>query len=32
MYLTPLEEKILNGERGATYRKAIEILVALGDI
>lgn len=32
MYLTPLEEKILNGERGATCQKAIEILVALGDI
>ncbi len=32
MYLTPLEEKIFNGERGATYQKAIEILVALGDI
>ncbi|GFO96114.1 aconitase subunit 1 [groundwater metagenome] len=32
MYLTPLEEKIFNGERGPTYQKAIEILVALGDI
>jgi predicted aconitase len=32
MYLTPVEEKIFNGERGATYQKAIEILVALGDI
>ncbi|TRZ87978.1 MAG: DUF521 domain-containing protein [Methanosarcinales archaeon] len=32
MYLTPEEEKIFNGERGATYQKAIEILVALGDI
>jgi predicted aconitase len=32
MYLTPLEEKIFNGERGATYQKAIEILIALGDI
>jgi predicted aconitase len=32
MYLTPLEEKIFNGERGATYQKAIEILVALGEI
>ncbi|MDO8727257.1 MAG: aconitase X catalytic domain-containing protein [Candidatus Methanoperedens sp.] len=32
MYLTHEEEKILNGERGATYQKAIEILVALGDI
>lgn len=32
MYLTPEEEKTLNGEYGATYQKAIEILVALGDI
>ncbi len=32
MYLTPEEEKIFNGERGATYQKAIEILIALGDI
>ncbi|MDL5501946.1 MAG: aconitase X, partial [Candidatus Methanoperedens sp.] len=32
MYLTPEEEKIFNGERGPTYQKAIEILVALGDI
>ncbi len=32
MYLTPLEEKIFNGERGPTYQKAIEILAALGDI
>ncbi len=32
MYLTPLEEKLFNGERGATYQKAIEILTALGDI
>jgi hypothetical protein len=32
MYLTPEEEKILNGERGATYQKAMEILAALGDI
>ncbi|KCZ71991.1 Protein of unknown function (DUF521) [Candidatus Methanoperedens nitroreducens] len=32
MYLTPDEEKLLNGERGPTYQKAIEILVALGDI
>lgn len=32
MYLSPEEEKIFNGERGATYQKAIEILVALGDI
>ena len=32
MYLTPEEENIFNGERGATYQKAIEILIALGDI
>jgi len=32
MYLTPDEEKLINGERGATYQKAIEILAALGDI
>jgi len=32
MYLTPEEEKIFNGERGATYQKAIRILAALGDI
>lgn len=32
MYLTPDEEKILNGESGPTCQKAIEILVALGDI
>jgi len=32
MNLTLEEEKILNGERGPTYQKAIEILVALGDI
>jgi len=32
MYLTSLEEKILEGEYGATYQKAMEILVALGDI
>ncbi len=32
MYLTPDEEKLFNGERGATYQKAIEILAALGDI
>ncbi len=32
MYLTPEEEKILNGEHGATYQKAMEILAALGDI
>jgi len=32
MYLTPVEEKIFNGESGPTYQKAIEILTALGDI
>src|SRR3990170_634437 len=32
MYLTPEEEKLFNGESGPTYRKAIEILTALGDI
>ncbi|MCX9012189.1 MAG: aconitase X catalytic domain-containing protein [Candidatus Methanoperedens sp.] len=32
MYLTPEEEKLINGERGATYQKAMEILAALGDI
>jgi len=32
MYLTPEEEKLFNGERGATYQKAMEILAALGDI
>lgn len=32
MYLTQEEEKMLNGENGATLQKAIEILVALGDI
>ncbi len=32
MYLTPEEEKLFNGEGGATCQKAIEILVALGDI
>ncbi|MCX9014135.1 MAG: aconitase X catalytic domain-containing protein [Candidatus Methanoperedens sp.] len=32
MYLTPEEEKIINGGRGATYQKAMEILTALGDI
>ncbi len=32
MYLTPEEENIFNGERGATYQKAMEILAALGDI
>jgi predicted aconitase len=32
MYLTHEEEKIFNGERGATYQKSIEILAALGDI
>lgn len=32
MYLTPLEERIFNGEYGTTCQKAIEILAALGDI
>lgn len=32
MYLTPFEERILEGELGTTYQKAMEILVALGDI
>lgn len=32
MYLTPEEEKTLDGEYGRSLRKAIEILVALGDI
>jgi len=32
MYLTPEEEKLFNGERDATYQKAMEILAALGDI
>ncbi|MCE8422908.1 MAG: aconitase X catalytic domain-containing protein [Candidatus Methanoperedens sp.] len=32
MYLTSGEEKLLNGELGPTYQKAIEILAALGDI
>ncbi|MDP2215798.1 MAG: aconitase X catalytic domain-containing protein [Methanolobus sp.] len=32
MYLTKEEEKTLEGEYGETLRKAIEILVALGDI
>ena len=32
MYLTREEEDILNGEQGETLQKAIEILVALGDI
>lgn len=32
MYLTSSEEKMLNGENGTTLQKAIEILVALGDI
>ena len=32
MYLTPEEEKLFNGESGPTYRKAIAILTALGDI
>ncbi|WP_292487976.1 aconitase X catalytic domain-containing protein [Methanohalobium sp.] len=32
MHLTKEEEQILNGEHGETLQKAIEILVALGDI
>ncbi|WP_407357286.1 aconitase X [Methanolobus sp. WCC5] len=32
MYLTPEEEKTLDGEYGRSLQKAIEILVALGDI
>lgn len=32
MYLTPEEEKLMNGESGPAYQKAIEILTALGDI
>ena len=32
MYLTAEEERILNGEEGETLAKAMEILVALGDI
>ncbi|MDD4748519.1 MAG: aconitase X catalytic domain-containing protein [Methanosarcinaceae archaeon] len=32
MYLTKEEEQILNGEAGETLQKALEILVALGDI
>lgn len=32
MHLTREEENILNGEHGETLQKAIEILVALGDI
>ena len=32
MYLTPSEELILNGEYGYAMQKAMEILVALGDI
>ncbi|MDK2892604.1 aconitase X catalytic domain-containing protein [Methanohalophilus sp.] len=32
MYLTTDEERILEGEEGETLRKAMEILVALGDI
>ncbi|MGP8321365.1 MAG: aconitase X [Methanosarcinaceae archaeon] len=32
MYLTKEEERTLNGEDGETLQKAIEILVALGDI
>ncbi|WP_129598300.1 aconitase X [Methanohalophilus profundi] len=32
MYLTPEEERIMAGESGPTLQKAMEILVALGDI
>ena len=32
MYLTTDEEKLLDGEHGPTYQKAIEILAALGNI
>ena len=32
MYLTRQEQAMLDGEEGETLRKAIEILVALGDI
>ena len=32
MYLTKKEEKMLNGEEGYATKKAMEILVALGDI
>lgn len=32
MYLTKEEEKILNGEDGPSFQKAMEVLVALGDI
>ncbi|MCD4801067.1 MAG: aconitase X catalytic domain-containing protein, partial [Methanococcoides sp.] len=32
MYLTAEEENVLDGEQGETLRKAMEILVALGDI
>ena len=32
MYLTPQEEKMLEGEYGSSVQKSMEILVALGDI
>lgn len=32
MYLTKEEEKILDGERGPGFQKAMEVLTALGDI
>lgn len=32
MYLTKEEEKILDGEQGSGFQKAMELLVALGDI
>jgi hypothetical protein len=32
MYLTPEEERMMAGESGPTLQKAMEILVALGDI
>lgn len=32
MFLTKEEEAILNGERGEGYKKAMELLVAIGDI
>lgn len=32
MYLTKEEEKLLNGEHGPAFQKAMEVLTALGDI
>lgn len=32
MYLTPLQEKILNGEYGWVYAKALEIIVKVGEV